>query len=238
MIRGFFRLLTQFLVLAALALVLTAVWIVYDGLNDSGEKADCAVVLGAAMKADGQPSPVLKERLDKAIEVYRAGRVPIIFVSGADHVEGDGYSESPGMARYLTAHGVPGLAILEDHGGVNTDATAHDVAAAMRERNYKSVMIVTSYYHITRTKLAFRREGVHDLAQVHAGVVSKEDAYSIGREVIDLYYHLFKFYLGPAAQKAVVALTNEAQKLPGQISSETQKVEQTGEKTAHKNEQP
>jgi vancomycin permeability regulator SanA len=238
MIRGFFRLLSRLLTIVALALVLTAVWIVYDGMNDSGSKADCAVVLGAAMLADGQPSPVLQERLDKAIEVYRAGRVPIIIVSGADHVEGDGYSEAPGMGRYLMAHGVPGPAILEDRGGINTDATAHDVAAEMRARGYKSVMIVTSYYHITRTKLAFWREGIHDTAQAHAGVVRKEDAFSIAREVIDLYYHLFKFYLAPAAQQAAVVARDEAQKLGGQIKSETQNVEKSGEDAAHKGAQP
>ncbi len=241
MIRGFFRLLSRLLTLFALALVLTAVWIVYDGMNDSGDKADCAVVLGAAVRADGQPSPVLQERLDRAVEVYRAGHVPVIIVSGADHLKGDGHSEAPAMARYLMAHGVPSRAILEDHGGVNTDATAHDVAFAMRERRYASVMIVTSYYHITRTKLAFRREGIHNLSQAHAGVVRKEDAFSVGREVVDLYYHLFKFYLGPAARQAVVAVTEEAGKLGGQIQSATQKVEQSGDhavqKAAH-SEQP
>ena len=227
MIRGFFRLLT----LLALALVCTAIWVVYDGLNDSGDKADCAVVLGAAVRADGQPSPVLRQRLDRAIEVYRAGRVPVIIVSGADQVEGEGFSESGAMGQYLNAHGVPGLSVIEDHHGVNTDATAHDVAALMRQHGFRSVMIVTSYYHITRTKMALKREGVHDIAQVHAGVVNKEDAFNIAREVVDIYYHLFKFYIGPAAQKAAVEAKAAAQQIGGQISSETHKVEQTGEKT-------
>jgi vancomycin permeability regulator SanA len=227
MIRGFFRLLT----LAALALVFTAVWIVYDGLNDSGGKADCAVVLGAAVRADGQPSPVLRQRLDRAIEVYRAGRVPFIIVSGADQVEGEGFSESGAMAQYLNAHGVSGLAVIEDHHGVNTDATAHDVAELMRQHGFRSVMVVTSYYHITRTKMALKREGIHELAQVHAGVVNKEDAFNIAREVIDIYYHLFKFYIGPAAQKAAVVAKAAAQQIGSQISSETHKVEQSGEKT-------
>ena len=234
MIRGFFRLLT----LAALALVFTAVWVVYDGLNDSGDKADCAVVLGAAVRSDGQPSPVLRQRLDRAIEVYRAGRVPVIIVSGADQVEGEGFSESRAMGQYLEAHGVPGLAVIEDHHGVNTDATARDVAEVMRQHGFRSVMVVTSYYHITRTKMALKREGVHAIAQVHAGVVNKEDAFNIAREVIDIYYHLFKFYLGPAAQKAAVAAKAAVQQIGSQIGSETNKIEQTGEKTVEKTVQP
>jgi len=229
MIRGFFWLLT----LAALALVFTAIWLVYDGLNDSdsGDKADCAVVPGAAVPADGQPSPVLRQRLDRAIEAYRAGRVPFIIVSGADQVEGEGFSEAGAMGQYLNAHGVPGLAVIEDHHGVNTDATARDVAELMRRHGFRSVLIVTSYYHITRTKMALQREGVRDIAQVHAGVVNKEDAFNIAREVIDIYYHLCKFYVGPAAQKAVIVATAAAQQIGSQIGSETHKVEQTGEKT-------
>jgi vancomycin permeability regulator SanA len=227
MIRGFFRLLT----LAALAVVFTAIYVVYDGLNDSGDKADCAVVLGAAVRADGQPSAVLRQRLDRAIEVYRAGRVPVIIVSGADQVEGEGFSESGAMGQYLNAHGVSGLAVIEDHHGINTDATARDVAELMRLHGFRSVMIVTSYYHITRTKMALKREGIHAIAQVHAGVVNKDDAFNIAREVADIYYHLFKYYLGPAAQKAAVEAAAAAQQLGSQLSSETHKVEQTGEKT-------
>jgi hypothetical protein len=101
----------------------------------------------------------------------------------------------------------------------------------MRERGFSSMMIVTSYYHITRTKMALKREGIRNIAQVHAGVVNKEDAFNIAREVIDIYYHLFKFYLGPAAQKAAIAVKAEAQQLGGQIGSATHKVEETGEKT-------
>ena len=238
MIRGFFRLLTQLLILVVLLLLGTAAWIVYDGLNDSGDKADCAVVLGAGMRTATQPSAALQERLDRAIEVYRAGRVPVIIVSGADHLKGDGYSEAPGMARYLMAHGVPAGAILEDRHGVNTDATALDVASEMRARKFKSVMIVTSYYHITRTKMAFRRQGIHDLAQVHAGTVRQGDLFAIAREVADIYYHLFRYYLGPAAQHAAVAVRDEAQNLGGQIQSETEKVEQTGDADARKSARP
>jgi vancomycin permeability regulator SanA len=235
MIRGLFGLLWRLLIFAVVVLLGTAVWIVYDGLNDTSGAADCAVVLGAAVRSDGQPGPALRERLDRAIELYRAKTVPVIIVSGADHIEGDGYSEAAGMASYLRAHEVPADAIIEDHKGVNTDATARDLAGIMESRHFHSVTIVTSYYHITRTKMALRHEGITGFTQAHAGTVRKEDAFSIAREVADIYYHLFKYYLSPylapAAEKATVTLKSEAEQLNSELQAEKKKVDQSLKKT-------
>jgi vancomycin permeability regulator SanA len=228
MIRWLFRSLSQLLLLVVVVLVLTAVWIVYDGLNDSGDTAECAVVLGAAIRADGQPAEVLRERLDRAVQLYREDKVPVIIVSGADHVEG--HNEATGMAQYLKSHEVPASAIVEDHGGTNTDGTARGVAKIMHERDFKSVMIVTHYYHITRTKMALKREGITDISQAHAGTVTKADAFNIAREVADIYYHLFRYYLGPAAAKAGVEAQAEAVKLSSQAQAETHKMENNAKK--------
>jgi vancomycin permeability regulator SanA len=219
MIRWLFRSLSQLIVFVFVVLVLTAVWIVYDGLNDSSGSADCAVVLGAAIKADGQPAEVLRERLDRAVQLYRDNKAPIIIVSGADHVEG--HNEATAMAQYLKSHEVLASGIIEDHGGTNTDGTARGVAKIMKEHHYKSVMIVTHYYHISRTKMAFKREGISQVLQVHAGTVTKADAFNIAREVADIYYHLYKYYLGPQVAQASVVATDEAVRITSQLQSET-----------------
>jgi vancomycin permeability regulator SanA len=230
MIRGLFRFILQLITLVIVVAVLTAVWIVYDGINDQGDTADCAVVLGTAVKANGMPAPVLQARLDRAIQLYQAHKVPLIIVSGADHVGGN--NEATAMATYLETQGVPASAVIQDHGGINTDGTAHDTAKIMRARNLHSVMVVTSYYHIARTKMALRREGVSNISQAHSGVVRKEDAFNIAREVIDIYYHLFKYYLAPATAQAAAEAQVEATKLKEQISSGVNKVEDQGHKPA------
>jgi len=232
MIGGFFRFLSRLLTFLVLVVLLTAVYVVYDGITDTGGTADCAVVLGAGVRADGMPNSVLRERLDTALKLYQQNKVPVIIVSGADPVKGEGYSEAESMARYLTDHEVPARAILQDHNGVNTDATARDLAAIMAEHHFKTVMIVTSYYHMTRTKMALKREKIDSFFQTHAGTVRKEDFFNVMREVIDIYYHLFKYYLGPATEKAGRQLQDEAQKLTSQLQSETRKVENEGEKAA------
>lgn len=100
----------------------------------------------------------------------------------------------------------------------------------MRDHHFKSVMVVTHYYHITRTKMALKREGITRISQAHAGTVTKTDAFNIAREVADTYYHLFKYYLGPAAAKAGVEASAEAVKLTSQLQSETHQMESSAHK--------
>ena len=79
---------------------------------------DCALVLGAGVRDDGSPSDVLRDRLDEALDLYRAGRVAKIIVSG-DH-QTTHYDEPNAMRAYLEANGVPAPAIFMDHAGLDT----------------------------------------------------------------------------------------------------------------------
>jgi vancomycin permeability regulator SanA len=210
MIRGLFRLIFRLIPLAVLVSVGEAVWIVYDGLNDQGDHADAAVVPGTAVR-HGMPGPILRSRLDRAIELYRAGKFPLIIVSGATEV--GGYDEASAMSNYLIEKQVPVTAIIQDKVGAHTSDTGRDVAAIMKARNLHSVMIVSQYYHITRMKLALKYAGIKDVEQAHVGVVQKEDAFMLAREVLALDDYLFKFYLLPAADKAKEEAQVEGEKV-------------------------
>ena len=222
MIRGLFRLIFRLITLAVLVLILTAIWVVYDGLNDQGDKADVAVVPGSAVRRDGTPAPVLRARLDRAIELYQKGEFPLIIVSGATKL--GGYDEPAAMSNYLVEHQVPVTAVLQDKIGVHTSDTGEDVARIMHQRNLHSVMIVTNYYHVTRTKLALKHAGLTDIEQAHVGVVQKEDAAMLGREVVALYYYLGKFYFLPAAEKAKDEAKVDSEKLREQAQVEGEKL--------------
>ena len=50
--------------------------------NDSSKKTDCILVLGAGVKLDGTSSKMLKDRLDKGIELYKKGVASKILLSG------------------------------------------------------------------------------------------------------------------------------------------------------------
>ena len=220
---GFFTFIFRLVALAALVFIGTAVWVVFDGLSDKGNHADVGVVPGTAVLRTGLPGPILRARLDRAIELYRAGKFPIVIVSGATKL--GGYDEPTVMTNYLVEHDVPRTSILTDSLGANTDDTGVDVAKIMKEHHVTTAMIVTNYYHITRLKLALQHAGIHDVEQMHVGVVNKEDAFMLGREVVALFDYLARFYLIPAAEKA----GQEAQV----AGKEIQKDAQAGSAKAH-----
>ena len=82
------------------------------------KRLSCIVILGAGLKNDGTPSPMLKERLDKGIELYEAGLSQKIIMSG-DH-EFPEHDEVNAMKTYAIEQGVPSKDIFMDHTGLST----------------------------------------------------------------------------------------------------------------------
>jgi vancomycin permeability regulator SanA len=232
MIRGLFRLIFRLVFLAILILVGTAVWIVYDGLNDNGDHADVAVVPGGFVRRDGVPGPLLRSRLDRCIELYRAGKFPLIIVSGATKI--GGYDEAAAMSNYLIEHQVPVTAIIQDKEGAHTSDTGADVERIMRARHLDSAMIVTNYYHITRMKLALKHAGVPVVEQQHVGVVQKEDAAMLARETLALYDYLFKYYGLPAFEKAKVEARADGEKLKTEAQKDGEKAKEEADRAKDK----
>ena len=116
---------------------------------------DCALVLGAGVRDDGTPSDVLRDRLDEALALYRAGRVTKIIVSG-DH-QSPGYDEPNAMRVYLEANGVPAPAIFLDHAGLDTYSSmwrARHVFGASR------IVVVTQRFHLARAVWCARSLGM------------------------------------------------------------------------------
>ena len=195
MIRRIFSLIFKLIVAAIVVFLLTAVWIVFDGLNDSRTKADVALVTGHAESSRVDTS---QPRLDRVMKLYHDGEFPFIIVSASPGAP----DQSTAMAGYLERRGIPANVILESRQGENTQDTARDVAGIMKSRRFQSVMIVADYYHITRTRLALNHEGITEIQKAHVGTLRKEDALKIGREVVALFAYVGKVYLLPAAEKA------------------------------------
>lgn len=183
--------------LAALGLVLLAFlghvsWLLYDGLTDESYSAHVAVVLGNKMDSPLQPSPRLKSRLDKAYELYLEGRVQRILVSGG--VDDKGLQEGLEMGRYLVRRGIPKEVIWVDDLGDNTYHTASNAQAFMKPYpQFRSVIVVSNYYHILRSKLAFTNCGTLVVYGAHPNYFEWRDIWwSIPREVVGFYAYLFK----------------------------------------------
>ena len=159
--------------------------IVVDGVRDDVQSSDVGVVLGSKVMPDGTPSARLRARLDKAADLYRQGMFRHIIVSGGTGVEG--YSEGLVMAAYLRdRQTIPVDAILVDEHGNTTEATARNSAAIMAAHGFKSAVVVTQFFHVTRSRYALQRAGVGTVYGAHANHIEARDLYSLGRELVAL----------------------------------------------------
>jgi len=140
-----------------LALLLGAGWLLFIavrveavGRRDDAAQSDAIVVLGTA-QYQGTPSPVFQSRLDHAADLYRRGLAPLIVVAGGKQ-EGDLYTEAAAGTRYLEANGVPREALLAVAEGNDTLTSLRGVARELRERQLRSVVLVSDRRHIFRSR--------------------------------------------------------------------------------------
>ncbi len=153
--------------------------------------ADCILVLGCGVRPDGEPSLMLRDRLDMGLALYEAGAAPKLLMSG-DHGRQE-YDEVNAMKDYAMAAGVPSEDVFMDHAGFSTYESmyrARDVFCA------EKVIIVSQQYHLYRAVYDARALGLE------AYGVAAEDVAYLGqtlrdvREILarnkDFFYCLFR----------------------------------------------
>ncbi len=115
-----------------------------------------ALVPGAMVYGSGRPSPILKDRLESALELYQNGIVKKILVSG-DHGK-KYYDEVNGMKKYLLQNGVDTADLFLDHAGFNT---YNSIVRAKKVFDVKDVIISTQKYHLPRALFIARGKGIN-----------------------------------------------------------------------------
>jgi uncharacterized SAM-binding protein YcdF (DUF218 family) len=137
-----------------LSLLLVIVW----QNIDTQRPAHAIVVLGAA-QWDGKPSPVLKARVDHAVNLWRRGLAPTLVMTGGQGV-GDTTSEAAVERRYAMSQGVPGHAIRVEMAGRSTAQSLRNVAEMMGT-DAREVILVSDPFHMLRLSILARRFGLH-----------------------------------------------------------------------------
>ena len=115
-----------------------------DSLEDTDRDYDCIIVLGCGVWGE-TASPLLSDRLDQAVSLYKAGIAPKILMSG-DHGR-EGYDEVAVMRRYCLERGVPSEDIFLDHAGFSTYET---MWRASKVFGVRKAVVVTQKYHLFR----------------------------------------------------------------------------------------
>lgn len=169
------------------------IFVIWVGLTEDIEEADVAIVLGNKVEENGIPSPRLQSRLDRAIQLYHQGIAEQIIVSGGRGIEG--YEEAEVMRDVLVEAGIPATNIILDKQGYDTFQTAQNSKLIMEAKGFRTAIIITQYYHIARTKLAFKQFGIKPVYSAHAEVRPElRDPYALIREFVAYYYYLFRVY--------------------------------------------
>ncbi len=107
--------------------------------------ADCILVLGCYVKPDGIPSPLLQDRIDMGVGLYKLGAAPKLLMSG-DHGRPE-YNEVGAMKTSAMNMGIPAEDIFMDHAGF---CTYDSMYRAKEVFGAKKIIIVTQEYHLYR----------------------------------------------------------------------------------------
>ncbi len=171
----------------AWAILFPLAQMLFFGTTDYRRPADAAVVFGARVYANGQPSELLANRIRTGVELYRAGLVPMLVMSGGDGA--DGVNEAVAMRAVAIAEGVPAGAVVIDGSGVNTEASVADVLRLVADGSvplpHGALITVSQAYHLPRVQLAFAAAGIDVLTvPAHDPKLILEMPILIGREVL------------------------------------------------------
>jgi uncharacterized SAM-binding protein YcdF (DUF218 family) len=126
------------------------------------QPADAIVLLGGAMRGHTHLGSLgdlnqQADRLVHAVALYRAGKAPVIVVSGGAPF-GD-RSEAEQIQDILIIMGVPEAAIVLEPASRNTHENAANTAVLLRERGWQEILLVTSAFHMRRAEALFNAQG-------------------------------------------------------------------------------
>ncbi len=114
-----------------------------------------AIVFGAGLQRDGTPSPVLKDRVSAAVQLYELGKIEKILMSGDNRFED--YNEPAAMQTYAVSLGVPEDDIALDYAGRRTYDTCY---RAQHIFGLEEALLVTQKFHLPRAIFTCRGMGM------------------------------------------------------------------------------
>src|SRR5205823_5421672 len=157
--RSLLRIVFPTLILAVFGyLIYVSAQIGEQSTRDEARPADVILVLGAA-EYRGRPSPVLRARLDHALELYNLKLAPCIMTTGG--AGGDPVFTEGGVGRsYLISHGVPSEAIIVENESESTVESLAMAGEIMRRMGLHSLIVVSDGYHIYRVKRMLQFRGL------------------------------------------------------------------------------
>lgn len=133
--------------------------------HEPDKDRDYMLVLGCALRKDGTPTPLLRGRIDRAIQFYEAQKTEtgkeLTFVTSGGQGSDEVVSESASMKRYLMEQGIPEERIIEENRSTNTLENMLFSKAKIDERGGEpKVAFSTTNYHVFRSGFFAKSAGM------------------------------------------------------------------------------
>ena len=160
-------------------------------------QADAAIVLGAAMWGE-ELSPVFRERINHALELYRSGKVrKIIFTGGQGN--NNEPSESSAARRYAVERGIPEEGILIEESSHTTYENLLYAKQVADAQHLKTVLIVSDPLHMKRAMVMARDMGLEAYPSP-----TPTTRYQSVRSQLNLLAYETYYYIGYLIQRLLV----------------------------------
>ena len=114
-----------------------------------------AIVFGAGYWPSGQLSNILTDRMDTAIDLYMAGKVHKLLLTGDNRFVD--YNEPQRMAEYAVMRGIPREDLVLDHAGRRTYDSCYRARAIF---GLEEAVLVSQAYHLPRALFTCNRLGL------------------------------------------------------------------------------
>jgi len=126
--------------------IITSIYAAFRTYSVDNVPADrVAIVFGAGIRRDGAPTAVLRDRVETAVRLYRAGKVEKLLMSGDNRFVD--YNEPESMRQHARSLGVPDEAIVLDYAGRRTYDTCYRAKTIF---GVESAILVTQRFHLSR----------------------------------------------------------------------------------------
>jgi SanA protein len=121
----------------------------------SAPTAEAVLIPGAALVLGKTPAPILADRIDLAISLYKEGKARKFLVSGDNStVE---HNEVDRVRNYLLEKGIPDEDIFLDHAGFDTYSSMYRAREIFEA---KSILVATQAFHLPRAVFIARQLGM------------------------------------------------------------------------------
>ena len=159
--------------------------------------ADAAIVLGAAMWGE-ELSPVFRERINHALDLYRSGKVrKIIFTGGQGN--NDEPTESSAARRYAVERGIPAEGILIEESSHTTYENLLYAKQVADAQHLKTVLIISDPLHMKRAVVMARDIGL----EAYPSPTPTTRYQSVGSQ-LSLLAHETYYYIGYLIRRPLI----------------------------------